>query len=116
MIALADATGSSDLVARLRRLLSAADLQCTCKTTLDRALDHFAVLEKRRRARSALTDARARKDEIVAKLLFLTELNDITEHEPDQTAFDEIAVLFDEIGEAARAAAGAIRSYSITSD
>lgn len=110
MSALVDAPGTTDLIARLRRLLSSANLECTCRTTLGRALDRFTVLERRRQVRSALRDARARRDEIVAKLAFLTELNDITEHEPDQTAFDELAVLFDEICDAASAAAAAIRS------
>ena len=109
MPALAYATETNDLVSRLRRVLTAVDLDCRCRTTLEGALDRFTSLEYRRQMRKALADAREQKDQIIARLAFLAELDDVTERESDRTVFEEMALLFDEISAAAASAAGAIR-------
>ena len=115
MLTPASAVEESDLVSRLRRVLSAVDLDCQCRTTLDGTLDRFAALEYSRQMRRALADAREQKDQIVARLPFLAELDEITECEPDHTVFEEIALLFDEIGAAAASAAMAIRLVPLVS-
>ena len=97
---------------RLRRLLSAVDLDCECRATLHGALDRFTALEYRRQMRRALAEARENKDQIIARLAFLAEIDEITEHELDRTVFAEVAALFDEIGTAAVDAAKAIRAAS----
>jgi hypothetical protein len=102
-------TDASDLVSRLRRDLSAVELDCDCRTMLDSALDRFSAFEQRRRLRTALQNARRQRDWIAAQLYFLAELDDITEHETDHTVFEEMALLFDEIATAAGEAALAIR-------
>jgi hypothetical protein len=103
------ATDAGDLVSRLRRDLSAIEIDCACRTTLDSALDRFSAHEQRRRLHRGLDDARRHRDWIAAQLAFLAELDEITERESDGTVFEEMALLFDEIGAAAGAAALAIR-------
>jgi hypothetical protein len=101
---------ADDLVLRLRRVLSTVDLDCGCRVRLEGALDRFTALEYRRQMRKALAEAREQRDQIIARLAFLAEIDEITEHEPDRTVFVEVATLFDEIGAAATGAAKAIRS------
>jgi hypothetical protein len=105
-------TDVGDLVSRLRRDLSAVEIDCACRTTLDSALTRFSAAEPRRRLRAAIDDARRHRDWIAAQLAFLAELDDITDRESDSTVFEEMAMLFDEIVVAARAAAHAIREGS----
>ncbi len=102
-------TQATDLVSRLQRVLLAVDLDCSCRTRLDGALNRFSSLEYRRQIRKALAAAREHKDQIIARLAFLAELDEITESESDQTVFEEMALLFDEISIAAAEAAVAIR-------
>ncbi len=106
---LAQATESGDLVFRLRRVLTDVQLDCQCRTTLDKALDRFSVLEHRRRLRNGLRQARLQRDWIANQLRFLAELDEITERETDHTVFEEMAVLFDEIRASAASAAQVIR-------
>jgi hypothetical protein len=103
------ATDAGDLVSRLRRDLSAIEIDCACRTTLDSALDRFSAHEQRRRLHMGLDDACRHRDWIAAQLAFLAELDEITERESDSTVFEEMALLFDEIVAAAGAAALAIR-------
>jgi hypothetical protein len=98
-----------DLVSRLQRVLLAADLDCACRTRLEGALDRFTSLEQRRQTRQMLAATRKQKDQIIAKLAFLAELDEITERETDQTVFEEMALLFVEIAASAIDAAAAIR-------
>jgi hypothetical protein len=105
----APGTDASELVSRLRRDLSAVQLDCDCRTRLHSALDRFSVFEERRRLRTGLQHARRQRDWIAAQLAFLAELDEITDHETDRTVFEEMALLFDEIGIAAGEAALAIR-------
>jgi hypothetical protein len=98
-----------DLVSRLRRDLSTIEIDRACRTTLDSALNRFSAIEDRRRLHAALADARRHRDWIADQLVFLAELDDITERETDRTVFEEMALLFDEIVAAAGAAALAIR-------
>lgn len=102
-------TDAGDLVSRLRRDLSTIEIDCACRTTLDSALDRFSVLERRRRLHMGLEDARRHRDWIAAQLAFLAELDEITERESDDTVFEEMALLFDEIVATAGAAALTIR-------
>jgi hypothetical protein len=100
---------ADDYISRLRRDLSAIDIDRASRTTLDGALSRFSAREQQRRLNVALMDARRQRDWIAAQLAFLAELDDITERECDTTVFEEMAVLFDEIATAAGAAALAIR-------
>jgi hypothetical protein len=45
---------TSDLVSRLRRILSAAALDCACQLASEGALDRFTALEKQQKMRKAL--------------------------------------------------------------
>lgn len=100
---------SEDLFHRLRRILSSLHLDCECRERLDGALDRFSSLESRRQLKSALGQARRQRDWILAQLEFLADLDDITECEADESVFEEMAMLFDEVSAAARSAAKAIR-------
>ena len=103
-----------DLIARLQVVLTRADLACGCRELLTGALERFTDLETRRLSRRSLVRARDHKDRIAAILALLSELNQLTESEPDRTVFVEMALLFDEIGHSAAAAAAALREIDQT--
>jgi hypothetical protein len=98
-----------DLSLRLHRLLSAAELDCECRTKLDAALDRFALLENRRQLRNGLKEARHRRNLIADQLSYLADIDDITENESDLSVFNEMALLFDEIANQADKAADVLR-------
>lgn len=106
---LTSARNPDDLVYRLRRVLSSAQLDCQCRGTLEDALERFSTLEARRRARNGLQHARSQRDRIASLLFLLGELDDVTEHELDPTVFAELALIFDDIASAAAAASRALR-------
>jgi hypothetical protein len=97
-----------DLVERLRNLLSAAEGNGHCAANLRRALERFTALECRRQTRRALADASGNRDQIIARLALLAEIEllDLPEVEAVLT---ETAALFDEIGASAARAAEALR-------
>lgn len=103
------ATHASELIGRLRRILLPEQLDCPCRETLAGALERFDTLEHRREARRSLAEARDHKDRIVALLSFLSDLDALTETESDRTVFEEMALLFLEIGRSAEAGAAALR-------
>jgi len=105
----------SDLSLRLHRVLSSAELDCECRTKLDQALDRFSVLEARRQLRSALKEARHRRDLIADQISYLADIDEITENETDISVFKELALLFDEIADQADKAADALRELETLS-
>ncbi|MDX3810032.1 hypothetical protein ACXIUS_09045 [Bosea thiooxidans] len=102
-------TSASELIGRLRRVLRPEELNCTCRETLDGALDRFDQLERRREWRRQLTTARDHKERISALLVFLSELDALSEVENDRSVFEELALLFVEIAHSAEAGALALR-------
>ena len=102
-------TEFGDAVDRFRRVLTGISLDCECRATLDGALDRFSAFERRRQLRDGVQQARRQRDMIASQLHFLAELDEVTEREVDRTVFEEIALLFDEIGVLAADAARAIR-------
>ena len=102
-------TSASELIGRLRRVLRPEELNCTCRETLDGALDRFDQLERRREWRRQLTTARDHKERISALLVFLSELDALSEVENDRSVFEELALLFIEIARSAEAGAAALR-------
>lgn len=103
------ATPASELINRLRRVLRPEDLDCACRETIDGALDRFDQLERRREARRQFATARDHKERITALLGFLSDLDSLTEAESDRSVFEEMALLFAEIGRSAQAGAAALR-------
>jgi len=103
-----DASRASDLVTRFQRVVSAIHLDCDSAVTLKRALARFAALEHTREVRRALAVASEHRDQIIARIAFLAELDELNEHEADRSVFNEMATLFDEIAAAAAGAAAAL--------
>lgn len=103
------ANATLDLIARLQIVLTRADLDCGCRALLNGALDRFFDFEARRLSRRALMRARDHKARVFAILELLSDLDQLTEVEEDRTVFPEMALLFDEIGCSAAAAAEALR-------
>ncbi|HEV7338320.1 MAG TPA: hypothetical protein VGO06_20270 [Bosea sp. (in: a-proteobacteria)] len=103
------ATPASELIDRLRRVLRPEDLDCACRERLDGALERFDQLERRRESRRQLAKARDHKERIAALLGFLSDLDSLTEAESDRSVFEEMALLFAEIGRSAQAGAAALR-------
>ncbi len=98
------------LITRLRRVIGQVVLDCDCQKRLDESIARFSEQEERRIARWQLSEARNQKQRIVAILHFLLELDRITENDADPTIFEEIALIFDEVGAAATLASKALRS------
>lgn len=115
MSALLNPTASKDLIIRLQRILAAAQLNCQCRAALDGALERFSALESHRTLKSALAEARHQREWIAAQLAFLAELDEITELETDDSVFEEVAALFDEIAASAKSAAQVIRNTTTPS-
>ncbi|MCC6736229.1 MAG: hypothetical protein IT534_08885 [Bauldia sp.] len=110
MTTLVEVGDATDLVTRFEALMSTVHLDCACEVTFRGALKRFTSLEHRRLKRKTLADARGRKDDIIARLAFLTELESLTGGESDRSAFAEAASLFKEIAAAAHEAADLLRS------
>ena len=102
-------TSASELIGRLRRVLRPEELNCTCRETLDGALDRFDQLDRRRESRRQLATARDHKERISALLVLLSELDALSEAENDRSVFEELALLFIEIARSAEAGAAALR-------
>lgn len=98
----------TELVARFRRVVSSINLDQECLAKLNGALTRFTSLEYRRQLRKSLSEARERKDQIIARIAFLAELDELNENEADRSVFAEMALLFEEIASAAKEAATAL--------
>lgn len=101
--------GQARAINRIRAVISGLDLDCPCRERLDAALRAFAALEEVRETRQAVLDARHQREVIAALLGLLSEIDEIGFYEPDTTVFEEIAMLFEDIGRAAQSGAAAIR-------
>jgi hypothetical protein len=106
------ANDDTDLVNRLRNVLKRVELDCDCRRSLCDALDRFATLEQRRKARGRLMQARDQKDRILAMLAFLSELDQISDSEADHGVFEEMALLFVEIANCANVGAASLRALA----
>jgi hypothetical protein len=95
------------VVARLRQALDDAGLDCDCRNAADAALDRLDAEEDLRRRTAGLADARRMRDAIVLVLGLLGELDELTPDEPDRSAFQSVAGLFEDIADFAAFASGA---------
>lgn len=102
--------GTANLIERLRHVLLFSGLDCRCRDMLAVALDRFSMLERRRLSRRGLAQARDYRDRITAILSLLSELDQMTEGERDRSVFEEMALLFTEIANSARAGATTLRT------
>jgi hypothetical protein len=97
---------ASHLLTRVRAVLGNLELDCRCRGKLDAALERFESLETRRQLRAVILDARHQAERIAALLELVGELDTVTTDEADLGVFDEIALLFADIGSAAARGAG----------
>lgn len=93
-----------------------ARLDCECRSQLDEALDRFAALERRRAMLGNLSNARSQRRKIEAILLFLRDLDDLKATEQDYSVYKDIAFLFEDIANAAREGADAMRRLYASND
>jgi hypothetical protein len=105
-----------DVVARLTAAMKNARLDCECRSQLDEALDRFAAMERRRTMRGDLSNACNQRRKIEAILLFLQDLDDLKATEQDYSVFKDVALLFDDIANAAREGADAMRRLYASND
>ncbi|PVE20681.1 hypothetical protein DC522_30830 [Microvirga sp. KLBC 81] len=98
--------GVSQILKRVRAVLGTTELDCRCRSQLDDALERFEALETRRQLRALIVDARHQAERIAALLELVSELDTVTTDETDLGVFDEIALLFIDIGLAASCGAG----------
>jgi hypothetical protein len=97
---------TSHLLTRVRAVLGTLELDCRCRGKLDAALERFEALETRRQLRAVILDARHQAERIATLLELVGELDTVTTNEADLGVFDEIALLFADIGSAAARGAG----------
>ncbi|MEO5323013.1 hypothetical protein PV773_06790 [Mesorhizobium sp. CC13] len=100
---------SGTVVRRLATVLQGVELDCDCRSRLDQALARFEALENRRSARQQLATARRQRERIEAVLHFLQDLDMLAPTEQDHGLYEEIALLFDDLAEAAAEGASAMR-------
>lgn len=110
----AGAAGLAEIesVSRLATVIKSTKLDCECRLRLDRTLTRFVALERRRMVRRTLVEARAQRDRIEAFLVFLKELDDLDADEPDQSVHREMAILFEDIADAAQQGAELMQQLS----
>lgn len=97
------------LVARLRRAMDDAGLDCGCREAADAAFARLDAEEDLRRRSAGLADARRMRDAIVLVLGLLGDLDDLAPDEPDRSAFGAMAGLFQDITDFAAFGAVAMR-------
>ncbi len=95
------ASASSRVIQRVRGIVQGLDLDCECRAKLDGALQRFEALEDRRQFRRFVLDARHQAERIAALLDLSHELDELTMDETDISVFEEIALLFKDIEQAA---------------
>lgn len=105
-----------DIVTRLTAAMKNAQFDCECRSQLDEALDRFAVMERRRTMRSDLSNACSQRRKIEAILLFLQDLDDLKATEQDYSVFRDVALLFDDIADAAKQGSDAMRRLYSSND
>lgn len=106
----------SHLLDRVRATLETLDLDCRCRSKLDDALERFETLENRRQVRALILDARNQAERIASLLEFVSEIDTVRSDEADLGVFDEIALLFADIGLAAASGAeDMVRARSLAS-
>jgi hypothetical protein len=104
---------SLDLARRMRSVLNGANMDGHCLEMLRSAFDRFLELETRRMSKRLLIGVRDQKQRIAALLGLLSDLDQITETEPDHTVYVEMALLFEEIGRTATNAAASLREVDV---
>ncbi len=101
------AAGQETVVERLRHALAEAGLDCGCQAAANEMLQRIDAEEDLVHRAAGLADARRMRDAIVLAIGLLGELDELMPDEPDRTAFQEIAGLFQDIADFAACGAGA---------
>jgi hypothetical protein len=104
------------VIARLRRAIEDAGLDCVCRKAADAALDRLDAEEDLRGRTADLAEARRMRDAIVLVLGLLSDLDDLMPDEPDRSAFSSVADLFQDIADFAAFAAIAARRAGARGD
>ena len=99
---------ATDLLLRLRRAVLLVGSERAGE--LAGALARFAAFEHRRRLRKKRTGLDSKKDQIIARLVFLSELDEVTKHGVNPLLLNEMAAIFSEIGAYAIEAARMLRA------
>ncbi|MDN2566292.1 hypothetical protein N1F89_08665 [Aquibium sp. A9E412] len=97
-------------VVQIRDALLDADLDCGCEARARSTLDRLVLESVHLQAELRLGEARGRLDAVRRLTAFLAELDELEPDEPDLSAFEEVALLFQEMSAAALAGAAAVRS------
>ncbi|MHB2169870.1 hypothetical protein [Alsobacter sp. R-9] len=102
-------TTTASVISRLEVVLRGLDLDCHCRARLGDALSRFSALEARREARHELAVSRRQRDLIAGLVALMAEIDEIASDESDAGVFDELALLFDDVAQAAQRGAAAMR-------
>jgi hypothetical protein len=96
-------------VEEVKASLASIAPDCPCRARVEEALDRVSHMRQRHQRTAALREARERRNSIMCLLELLAEIEELTDAEPDLSAFDEAAALFEDIAAAAAAGAHAAR-------
>ncbi|MHA6645318.1 hypothetical protein [Mesorhizobium sp. A623] len=102
-------TKEIEVVARLAAVIKDAQLDCECRSDLNDTLTRFTILERNRSAHEYLFGARDQRVKIEVMLSFLKDLDELELTEPDRTVYVELALLFEDIENAAKVGANSMR-------
>ncbi len=103
-------SAAAGVIQRVRGIVRGLELDCECRSKLDSALQRFEALEDRRQLRRLVLDARQQTERIAALLDLARELDELPMDEPDLSVFEEVALLFEGIEEAAARGAADMRA------
>ncbi|MEX0406722.1 hypothetical protein ABGN05_13690 [Aquibium sp. LZ166] len=106
---LSDQLTARSMISEVRTALLGAGLDCECEKKAKQTLDRLSTLGADADAGKRLEKSRQQREAIRRLLPFLSELDGLTPQEPDLSAFEEAAVLFDEVAAAAHGGAAALR-------
>ena len=108
-IYLSDQPAARSMISEVRHALFGIGLDCECEEKAKKALDRLAAFGAHADADERLEKSRRQREAIRRLLPFLSELDGLTSQEPDLSALEEAAVLFDEVAAAAHSGAAALR-------
>jgi hypothetical protein len=100
---------ADSFVEEVKASLASIAPDCPCRERVEQALDRISHMRQRHQRAAALREARESRNSIVCLLELLAEIEELTVAEPDLSAFDEAAALFEDVAAAATAGAQAVR-------
>ena len=103
-------------LARIRSLIETTAASCTCRESLDEALERFEQCETTLLRSRLIEDAQRARSAIAALVGLLADLDETDEGERDTSVFGQFADLFESIAAEAGSGATSLRALAAGKD